>query len=101
MKIAGVILAGGLSRRLGGGDKCLRLLGGPIEGGENAGERPGEAGDAVGNDRQREGAEARGIAIGVKRERVHLRPKPVDDVREDGSSAEKAQAFVTPAETAR
>ena len=28
MKIAGVILAGGLSRRLGGGDKCLRLLGG-------------------------------------------------------------------------
>ena len=28
MKIAGVILAGGLSRRLGGGDKCLRLLAG-------------------------------------------------------------------------
>ena len=28
MKISGVILAGGLSRRLGGGDKCLRLLGG-------------------------------------------------------------------------
>src|SRR5262245_31004025 len=26
--IAGVILAGGLSRRMGGGDKCLRLLGG-------------------------------------------------------------------------
>ncbi len=28
MRIAGVILAGGLSRRLGGGDKCLRLLAG-------------------------------------------------------------------------
>ena len=28
MKVAGVILAGGLSRRLGGGDKCLRLLAG-------------------------------------------------------------------------
>ena len=28
MKIAGVILAGGLSRRLGGGDKCLRHLAG-------------------------------------------------------------------------
>jgi molybdenum cofactor guanylyltransferase len=28
VRIAGVILAGGLSRRLGGGDKCLRLLGG-------------------------------------------------------------------------
>lgn len=28
MRVAGVILAGGLSRRLGGGDKCLRLLGG-------------------------------------------------------------------------
>jgi molybdenum cofactor guanylyltransferase len=28
VKIAGVILAGGLSRRLGGGDKCLRLLAG-------------------------------------------------------------------------
>ncbi len=27
-EIAGVILAGGLSRRMGGGDKCLRLLGG-------------------------------------------------------------------------
>lgn len=28
MKIAGVLLAGGLSQRMGGGDKCLRLLGG-------------------------------------------------------------------------
>jgi len=26
--VAGVILAGGLSRRMGGGDKCLRMLGG-------------------------------------------------------------------------
>ncbi len=28
MKIGGVLLAGGLSQRMGGGDKCLRLLGG-------------------------------------------------------------------------
>jgi molybdenum cofactor guanylyltransferase len=28
MKIAGVLLAGGQSQRMGGGDKCLRLLGG-------------------------------------------------------------------------
>jgi molybdopterin-guanine dinucleotide biosynthesis protein A len=28
VKIAGVLLAGGQSRRMGGGDKCLRLLGG-------------------------------------------------------------------------
>lgn len=28
MKVAGLILAGGLSRRMGGGDKALRLLGG-------------------------------------------------------------------------
>jgi molybdenum cofactor guanylyltransferase len=27
-EVAGVLLAGGLSRRMGGGDKCLRLLGG-------------------------------------------------------------------------
>ena len=27
-RVVGVILAGGLSRRMGGGDKCLRLLGG-------------------------------------------------------------------------
>ena len=27
-RVAGVVLAGGLSRRMGGGDKCLRLLGG-------------------------------------------------------------------------
>jgi molybdopterin-guanine dinucleotide biosynthesis protein A len=26
--VAGILLAGGLSRRMGGGDKCLRLLGG-------------------------------------------------------------------------
>jgi molybdopterin-guanine dinucleotide biosynthesis protein A len=28
LKIGGVLLAGGLSQRMGGGDKCLRLLGG-------------------------------------------------------------------------
>src|ERR1700729_941613 len=28
MKIAGVLLAGGQSQRMGGGDKCLRLLAG-------------------------------------------------------------------------
>src|SRR5689334_6520070 len=28
VKIAGVLLAGGLSRRMGGGDKALRLVGG-------------------------------------------------------------------------
>ena len=28
LRVAGVLLAGGLSRRMGGGDKCLRALGG-------------------------------------------------------------------------
>jgi hypothetical protein len=51
---------------------------GPIEAGQNARKRPWKIGDAVGDHRQSERSEARGIAIGIEDEPVALRLQPRD-----------------------
>ena len=59
----------------GGDDGVGPLPRRPVHAGEDAGERAGVAGDAVGQDRQAEGGEAGGVAVGVEREEVDLRAR--------------------------
>ena len=73
----------------------------PIETGKHAGQRSGEAGDAVGDDRQTESGEALRIAIGIEHERIDLRLGALDDMREDRLAAEQAKIFIAAAHALR
>jgi hypothetical protein len=70
---------------------------GPVEPGKDAGERPGEARDTVGDDRQSVGCEATRIAVGVEYQVAHLRSNPPDDPRKHRFADQQLQAFVAPA----
>ena len=82
-------------RAIGGG------RGSPVEAGEHAGERAGEAFDAVRDHRQAKGGEAGGIAVGVEDEPAHLRADAPDDPRQDGRAAQRPQALVAAAHAPR
>ena len=73
----------------------------PVERRQNAGERSGKIGDAVGNDRQAERRKARGIAIGVEDEAVALRLQPRDHAIEDGAAGDRAHRLVAAAHPPR
>ena len=74
---------------------------GPVQAGQDAGERTGEIGDGVGDHGQAEGREPPGVAVGVEHERVHLRPGALDHLREQRPPAERPQAFVAAAHAPR
>ena len=74
------------------------MIGGrPIKSGEHASQRPGETGNAVGDNRQPIAREPRRIPVGVERQRVHLWLHPLDDAPEDGAAADLKQALVAAA----
>src|SRR5439155_15754988 len=90
---------GGQKRRIGSNARDVGAVrtkrGGPIEAGQHAGERAGEARYAVCRDRQRVARKAGGVAIGVEHEPVDLRPQPLDDPVEQRDTAEYTQRLVT------
>src|SRR5262245_55140169 len=67
----------------------------------DAGERPGETGNAIGDDRETERGEARGIAIGADDHGSDLRLKALDDAGEDRPPPKHPQTFVAAAHAAR
>ena len=85
-------------RTVGGGaqhPRDVRPVGcGPVQRGEDAGERPREIGHVIGHDRQSERGKARGIAIGVEDQRAALRLQPRNDARQDRASADHAHRLV-------
>ena len=88
-------------RTIAGGadDKGVRrtMRGGPVERREHARERPRETRRRVGDNRQPERLEARGIAVGVEDEGLALRRKPRDDPFEQRAPAERPQRLVAAA----
>ena len=77
------------------------MRGRPVEGGEDAGERPRKARHVVGNHGQPEIGEARRIAVGVDDQPVALRRQAFDDALEDGSAGEPPQRLVAAAHAPR
>ena len=69
----------------------------PLHAGQHPGERPREAADDIADDREAKRREARRIAVGIQDQRHDLRARALDHMREDGPSAERAQAFVAAA----
>jgi hypothetical protein len=68
---------------------------------QNAGQRSGKIGDAVGDDRQAERGKARRIAIGVENEAIALRRQPRDHAVEDGAAGDGAHRLVAAAHPPR
>jgi hypothetical protein len=73
----------------------------PIEAGENAGERTGEIGHAVGDHRQLGIGEARRVAVGVDQEAGALRRKSSEHALQDGDPADRDSRLIATAHAAR
>ncbi len=71
---------------------------GIFEPGQHAGERPGEFGRLVGEDRQAKAGEARRIAIGADRETRALRAKPLDRAGDHRPAGDEDEPFVDAAQ---
>ena len=73
---------------------------GPVERGQNAGERAGEAGHVIGNDLQAERGEARRIAVRIEDQSVALGLQARDHALQDGAAADGPHRFVATAHAA-
>jgi hypothetical protein len=69
----------------------------PVERRQDAGEGTGEAFNVVGHHRQRNGGEARRIAVGAENEAGALRRHPRDHALQDGAAADHAGRLVAAA----
>ena len=74
---------------------------GPVEAGQNAGERSRKILDRVGDDRQAETGKPRRIAVGVEDQSVALRFQARDHAFEDGAAADPAHRLVAAAHPPR
>jgi hypothetical protein len=70
------------------------IVSGPIEPRQNSGKRTSEIGNAVGDDRQAEMGEPRGLAISVQHKRIDLRPQPIDHVLQQWPAGKRPKTFV-------
>ena len=77
-----------------------RILGCPIEAGQNSGKRTGITRHAVGHDRQSVRSR-RWIGIAIKNDVVALRAQAIEHAIEDGDAADLNSPFVPAAHTAR
>src|SRR5262249_20412097 len=69
--------------------------------GEDAGERPGKTGDAVGNHRQSVARETRRITVGVEQDSFARRSKPLEHAVEDRHAGDVDQRLVAAAHAPR
>ena len=89
-------------RRRAQNPRNIRPVGrGPVEGGENTGQRSRKILHRVGDDGQTETCEPRRIAIGIENEPVALRLQPRDHPLKDGPAADLPHRLVAAAHPPR
>ena len=74
---------------------------GPVETGEDAGERAGKVGNVVGDNGKAELREPRRIAVGVQNDAIALRRDGLQYALEDGAATDLDQRLVTATHAAR